>query len=446
MIKMANKCIMILLDGVGDRSHPELNHLTPLQAARTPALDRLARLGANGLYHAAQVGQALPSENAHFVMFGYDMDVFPGRGALEALGAGIQLAPETVALLTHLVCVSPSPKAALILEESKPLVSAQEVALLFQAVADYDKDGIQVHLHPTHGIHGILTLSGDVAPFVTDSDPIAAGSALTAVTPWQAFSGDAPSQKTARVISAYLKWAHHALTRHPANQARQKAGRPALNALVTQRAGRLQKANGFTQQYGLRGLIIASGIMYKGLGTYLGMDVRVVKDSADPADSGKDLSMRIRMALASLSDYDFIHVHTKMPDEAGHTKDPLCKKEVLETLDRGIGTVLPELMDQSDDLLVVVAADHSTPSAGPLIHSGEAVPLIFCGPGVRRDRVRHFDEVCAAGGALSLLRGKELIYLILNHLDRAKLQGLMDTPVNQPYWPGRTKPLIFIQE
>jgi 2,3-bisphosphoglycerate-independent phosphoglycerate mutase len=437
---MAKKCILILLDGVGDRSHPELKHRTPLQAARTPALDRLARIGANGLYHAARVGQALPSENAHFGMFGYDMDVFPGRGALEALGAGIDLAPETVAILTHLVSVRPSPEATLLLAENKPQTSAEEVHTLFQTVAEYNKEGIQVRLHPTHGIHGILTLNGDVAPFVTDSDPIAVGRALTAVTPWQAYSADASSRKTARIICAYLNWAHHVLSRHPLNQARGKAGRPQLNALVTQRAGRLQKALGFTQQYGLRGLSIASGIMYHGLGTYLGMDVCRVADSADPAASGEDLSKRIRMALASLSDYDFIHVHTKTPDEAGHTKDPLCKKRVLEALDRGIGDVLPELLDEPD-LLVVVAADHSTPSAGPLIHSGESVPLIFCGPGVRRDRVQHYDEVSAAQGALSLIRGKELIYLVLNHLDLAKLQGLMDTPVNQAYWPGRSTPL-----
>jgi 2,3-bisphosphoglycerate-independent phosphoglycerate mutase len=78
-----------------------------------------------------------------------------------------------------------------------------------------------------------------------------------------------------------------------------------------------------------------------------------------------------------------------------------------------------------------------------LIHSGESVPLVFHGPGVRRDLIRHYDEVSAAGGALGFVRGKELMYLIINHLDRAKLQGLMDTPVDQAYWPGRSKPLIL---
>jgi 2,3-bisphosphoglycerate-independent phosphoglycerate mutase len=71
------------------------------------------------------------------------------------------------------------------------------------------------------------------------------------------------------------------------------------------------------------------------------------------------------------------------------------------------------------------------------------VPLIFCGPGVRRDPVRHYDEISAAAGALGPVRGKELMYLVVNHLDRSKLQGLMDTPVDQPYWPGRAQPFCL---
>ena len=68
------------------------------------------------------------------------------------------------------------------------------------------------------------------------------------------------------------------------------------------------------------------------------------------------------------------------------------------------------------------------------------MPLTFFGQGVRRDKVSRFDEVSAAGGALGTVRGRELMYLLLNHLDRAKLQGIMDTPVDQPYWPGHYQP------
>ena len=189
------------------------------------------------------------------------------------------------------------------------------------------------------------------------------------------------------------------------------------------------------------GLSIASGLIYHGLAAYLKMDVRKATDTDDP---GFDLAERIETAMASLTDYDFIHVHTKMPDVAGHTKDPLFKKQVIEALDKGIGRLAERLINDPE-LLVVVTADHSTPSAGPLIHSGEAVPLILCGPGIRRDAVRHYDEVSAAGGALGPVRGKELMYLVVNHLDRAKLHGLMDTPVDQPFWPGRAQPFCMKQ-
>jgi 2,3-bisphosphoglycerate-independent phosphoglycerate mutase len=68
---MPKKCILLLLDGIGDRSYKQFDNQTPLQAARTPVLDKIAAGGSNGLYHAALLGQALPSENAHFHMFGY---------------------------------------------------------------------------------------------------------------------------------------------------------------------------------------------------------------------------------------------------------------------------------------------------------------------------------------------------------------------------------------
>jgi 2,3-bisphosphoglycerate-independent phosphoglycerate mutase len=87
-------------------------------------------------------------------------------------------------------------------------------------------------------------------------------------------------------------------------------------------------------------------------------------------------------------------------------------------------------------MLVIVTSDHSTPSAGTLVHSGEPVPLTMHGCGVRRDRVECFDEVSAASGALGMVRGKEMMYLILNYLDRAKLVGIMYSPIDQPFWPG----------
>ena len=432
---MPRKCVLILLDGIGDRSYEQLGHQTPLQAAKTPVMDALALNGANGFYHAAIQGQALPSENAHFLMFGYDMSGFPGRGALEALGAGIKLGPEDVAVLSHFACLHES-DGCLVVDQRKLEISEDEISQLIQAVDKYERQGIHIRFIQTGGIFGIIILSGDVAPYITDSDPFIDGRALSAISPWEDFKNDVASQNAASALKHYLVWAYDQLNNCLVNQSRISEGQAAVNGFVTQRAGQIRDVIPFSQKWGLRGLSIASGLVYSGLSAYIGMDAKKVPDTGDPE---RDMTDRLNKAYDALNDYDFVHVHTKAPDEAAHTKDPDVKKTVIESLDRGIGRAIAPLMDDPE-VLLVVTADHSTPSSGPLIHSGESVPLTFYGRGVRRDRVSLFNEVDVAGGALGGVRGKELMYLVLNHLDSIKLHGIMDTPVDQPYWPGDYKP------
>jgi len=429
------KCILILLDGIGDRSYEHLGNQTPLQAAKTPNLDKLAAGGANGLFHASLLGQALPSENAHFVLFGYDLSQFPGRGVLEALGAGIDLGPKDVAVLSHFVSLRES-DGCFILEEGKPKVQEDEISELVRVVSEHETGQVFINFNRTERFYGVITLSGNVAPFITDSDPFVDGKPLIEVMPWSDYKTDPASQNAASVLKDYLLWANGRLKDHPVNRKRTDKGQRPVNGLVTQRAGQLKQVIPFAQRYGLRGLSISSGVVYWGLCAYIGMESMKVSDTADP---GKDMAERLKLARAALNDYDFVHVHTKTPDEAAHTKNPDTKKSVIESLDRGIGAAIGPLMDDPE-VFIIITGDHSTPSSGPLIHSGESVPVTFFGRGVRRDVVNRFDEISVAPGALGNVRGWELMYLVLNHLNRSKLQGIMDTPEDQPYWPGDYEP------
>jgi len=164
---------------------------------------------------------------------------------------------------------------------------------------------------------------------------------------------------------------------------------------------------------------------------------------AEKADPEKDLRHRLKLAREA-TDFDFVHVHTKAPDEASHTKDPEHKKAVLEALDRALDYALDEII-VDEDLLLIVTSDHSTASTGAMIHSGETVPLTILGRYARRYDVCAVDVVSCAGGCLGLVRGKELMYLVLNFLDRGKLWGTMDSPVNQPFFPGKYKSLRINQ-
>jgi len=431
------KCVLILLDGLGDRAYESLGHRTPLQAAKTPHLDALAKNSACGLFHATHLGQSLPSENAHFSIFGYTPDEFPGRGVLEALGHGMKLADDEVVILAHLASVRHVPGGIeLVMGELK--ADAEQADALFAPVSAFEAEGLQFQLRRTHRLFGLLTIRGGASRYITDTDPLVPGRLLIEPQPWHAHANDPAAQRTARALKAFLQFAHDSLPSHPANAVRKVAAQHVVNALVTQRAGKLlPNTPRFRERYGLRGLMLASGIVLPGLAAYIGMDCRNVRDTDRP---DKDLADRITLARTLLTDYDFIHVHTKIPDEAAHTKDPKNKVRSIEYCDAGIGAAIGPLLEDPN-LLIVVTSDHSTPSSGEMIHAGEPVPLMMHGQWTRRDRVDRFDEIEVASGALSLVRGRELMYLILSALDVSKLDGLMDTTLDQPYWPGDFLPL-----
>lgn len=430
------RCILLLLDGLGDRSHPVLRNRTPLQDAHTPNLDKIAAMGMNGLFHAHLQGTALPSELAHFLMFGYPMEDFPGRGAVEALGEGIDIREGDVALLTRIFSVSEE-RDTLVLRHENPALDRESCRILQEAVGHFQWNGIEARFLPTKGIGGILLLRGKaLSNAVTDSNPITEGRPLMEVLPLRPMADHPQARKTAEFLNAYLRWSYRTLAEHPLNRKRASKGLFPINAVGTQRAGMMARLPSFTDKWGLKGLMIASGAVYQGLGRVIGMATRKVADSDDP---GGDLRQRLEMAHQA-REFDFIHVHTKVTDEAGHTKNPFAKKRVIETLDTALDYAIEAILPD-DDILFIVTADHSTASSGTMIHTGENVPLVMTGKYIRRDEVRQFDEVSCAAGGLSLVRGRELMHLVLNFLDRGKLWGLMDSPDDQPFSPGRYSPL-----
>lgn len=439
---MPKGCLLVVLDGLGDRAFASLGNRTPLQAAHTPLLDSLAAAGANGLYHAGRLGQALPSENAHFAMFGYAAADFPGRGCLEALGQGLDLAPDQVAVLAHLCAVSER-RGCLFLDVDAPRATEEECAAAAAAVARFSAHGVDIRLERGAGLFGVLLLTGEVAPQVTDSNTMRDKTFLSSILPHATHAADPAAQRTARALADYVRFCHRTLRNLPLNHARSSRGLPPLSGLVTQRPGRMQPVTPFAERYGMRGVSVAAGVVYWGIARYLGLDLVRDQDSNDP---GADLARRVGLAREALAaGAGLVHVHTKAPDEAAHRKDALLKKEVIAALDRGLAASLPPLLDDPD-ILVAITADHSTPSCGALVHSGEPTPLLFHGQGVRVDQVARFDEVAVASGALGCVRGGELMLLILNHLDRARLAGIVDAPVELPFWPGPYAPFPAREE
>ena len=417
------KIILILLDGLGDRAYKELGYKTPLQAARTPNLDYLSKIGSNGLFHASIPGECLPSEIAHYLMFGYERHNFPGRGLLEAVGDNVSFQDADVLCLSHLSGVL-FENGVPILKKGRDEITGNKETLcrLFNSISEYETREITFRLVQTRRNDATLIMSGKVSPYISDSDPIVKGNPIARVEPVENNPEPELAENTAMALNDYLAWCHRILSGND-----QKA-----NFLVTQRCGRRTAQKPFEELWGLKGFLIASASIYTGLASEIGLDFITVKDTKNP---GKDLSDRIKLALED-KEHDFFHVHTKAPDEAAHKGTPEHKKEIISELDKGFSGLIEEIKKGSD-IMVAITADHSTPSDSLLIHSGEPVPAIIAGPNVRRDNVDKFDEIHAANGCLGFLRGKELMLMLLNYTDRSVLASHLLGSEKRWYYPGK---------
>ena len=446
------KVVQVLLDGLGDRTYAALDHQTPLEAARTPNLDKLAEMGMNGVFHAGSPGRCFPSETAHFSMFGYDLAAFPGRGLLEASGAGIAFDDADVLVLAHLsgVRMVPEPETGrgmLVLAYGRDDIPGKREAMgrYFNDLTPWACGGFRFTLHQTGRNDAILAIKatdgGRASPDISDSDPVGIGMPMGRITALAESPEPQSAMMSADALNQYLCWCYERLDaagdagkQYGANHRSGVRG----NFLATQRAGRRVPLEPFVEKWGFRAAMIASGSVYQGLARELGMGFVRAADTGSP---GTDLAGRIELALADTA-YDFIHVHTKAPDEASHKGDPLVKTRVIEELDQGLAGLLQALESGNQDLLAVVTADHSTPARQKLIHSGESVPVVMAGGAIRQDRVERFDEISAVRGSAGFLRGDELMHMILNCTNRAVLDGLRLGSVRRPYRHTAYRPFV----
>lgn len=444
------KVILVLLDGLGDRTYAELGHRTPLTAADTPNLNRLAKMGSNGIFHALAPGRCLPSETAHFLMFGYDMADFPGRGLLEAAGENVAFEDPDVLVLAHLSKVDFSGNGVPRLEYGREDITGDREYLskFYRRLTPYHCGGVSFELHHIGRNEAILVVRGDVSHDISDSDPIVKGMPIGRVVPLAESREPKYAAKTAAAMNQYLNWCHDRLKDMPSNKTlsgekltREVSGRPGKeiqgNFLLTQRAGRRIPQEPFSAKWGFSPALIASGGVYKGIAMELGFDFIRFADTPSP---GRDLSERIHAALED-DTHDFIHVHTKVPDDVSHNGDPLSKTAAIGSLDAGFAGLV-DAIEKNSGLLAVITADHSTPSRSMLVHSGETVPVVMVGGAIRKDPVDRFDEIAAASGSLGFLRGNELMHMILNCSDRSILDGLRLGPDRRPYLDAAYPPFM----
>jgi 2,3-bisphosphoglycerate-independent phosphoglycerate mutase len=423
---------VVLLDGLADRAHESLGGRTANEVADTPNLDRLAAGGSCGLIYAVGPGRAPSSEIAHWAMLGYTPEEFSGRAVYEARGDGQELDPEHVFAFAALRPADRRPDGLWL--TGRPRRSGEDeddAAELLEACAAIEVAGFRFEL--SHLLRGesILRVFPGADDRVTDSD--AFFSDRHPVLRPQAQVPEA--EPTARAAEAWTRETIEVLAGHPVNERRIDGGLPALNVITLKWWGRPRAAPTFPQRHGVHGSFLGDSRFLLGLAGAVGLEPRYVPETDDAA---ADLRARIDLAEERLADGDtFVFAHLKATDMAGHTKDPQVKKQVIEALDAELGS-LP-----TDRAIVCVTGDHATPTYADVIHSGDPVPFLMSGPGVRADTVKRFGELDCAAGILGQLRGRDMMPVLLNAADRPLFLGSRPTPFpGADGYPELLEPLL----
>lgn len=408
--------VVILLDGLGDRAHELLGGRTANEAARTPNLDRLAGSGSCGVLYAVGPGRAPSSEVAHWSMLGYRPEEFPGRAVFEALGAGQEVSAEHVFAFAALRPADRRPDGLWLTGRPRCGADEADAAALVAACDGLEVDGLRFSLAHLRRGEAVLRIAGGADERVTDSDaffrdrhPVLRPQPLV--------------PEAARTSTAAERWSRFVidfLAEHEVNRRRSEEGLPVFNVITLKWWGRPRAVPSFTERHGLEGTLIAGSPFLRGLGVALGLEPMEADEGVDPA---ADLESRIGLVEERLRAGDaFVFSHLKATDEAGHTKDPRVKQGTIEALDGALGS-LPV-----DRAIVCITGDHATPAYPEVIHSGDPVPFLLAGPGVRRDGCSEFGELPCSHGILGHLRGPDVMPVLLNAADRPLFLGSRPTP------------------
>lgn len=395
------KLILLIADGLGDRAIPAFGGMTPLEAAATPALDRLAREGACGLLDPVAPGVPGGSDTGHLSLLGYDpYACYTGRGPFEACGVGLDVAPGDVAFRCNFATLRDGRVA-----ERRAGRIAGGTEELLAGLDGLAIEDVTVRVKASVAHRAALVLKGPgLGGEVSDVDPHTLG-----VPPLEAKGADEAGAKTARILNAFVQRANAHLEAHPVNRRRKLQGLPPANALLPRGAGRAPDLEPFEKRHGLRAAGVGETGLVLGVCRYVGMETVQPKGATGGLDS--DAVALLKAALGKLEAYDFVLVNYKAPDVAGHDGLHEEKRRALEAWDQAVGGLIEQARD---DWVVAAAGDHATPC--PLReHAGDPVPLLIWGMGVLSDRVERFHERACAEGSLGRLHGTSLVAMMRNY-------------------------------
>ncbi len=386
LVKTPVKMALVVLDGLGDIATPAQGNLTPLEAAKTPHLDRLVKAGcAQGRMTPVAPGITPGSGPGHLALFGYDpLEFEVGRGVIEALGLGLELKSGDVAARANFCTLDAKGLVTDRRAGRIPTETCEELcAVLSSKIKKIGDTEVVIKAGKEHRFVVIFRGKGLEGP-LTDTDPNREGLPIASAKPVNAKS--AKQKKMAKLISDFYKAAL------PLLKGRQPANGFLMRGVAHQPAIPL-----FEDRYAMRPAALAVYPMYKGLAQLVGMA---------KIEGPQTIAEQFKRYQAEYDNHDFFFIHYKYTDKAGEDGNFDAKVKAIQDFD----AALPILLEKKPDVLAITG-DHSTPCAARG-HSWHPQPVLLHSALSGSDKLDRFTETGANQGSLGIFEAKYLIRLM----------------------------------
>jgi len=409
--------IYVLLDGVGDLPHPDLDGKTPLEAAKTPTLDKIASNGAIGEVISVGKGIAPESDIAVFNMLGYKFNhtEYVGRGVIEAIGIGIDFKDGDLALRGNYSTLNEEGiiidrRAGRRIEKEDTCGIAKEI----EEKIKFSHPDTSVVVSPTIGHRVTVRIrvnSQKLSARITNTDPAysniggmgvakAVGDFLK-IEKCLPLEGTEDSKFTANLVNEFSEQTIDIMKESKINKKRQEQNKKQLSCILLRDAGnKYPDVIPINEKYAMKFSCIVDMPVELGIS-------EVLKMKAFEAGGLTDYEEKARVAADAMKTQNAIYVHLKGPDEFGHDGDAIGKTKNIEEIDQRFFKTLVENIDSSK-VAIIISADHSTPCINKG-HSDDPVPVLVSGDFIKNDGTTRMTEEQAKKGSIGLLQGAEVV-------------------------------------
>jgi 2,3-bisphosphoglycerate-independent phosphoglycerate mutase len=388
---MPRKYAIVIPDGATDEPQASLEGKTPLQAANTPEMDRIAHDGIVGRARNVPERFNPASDVATLSLFGYDPErYYTGRAPLEVAAMGVPLGPDDWAIRCNLMTIRDGrmtdfTAGHITSEEGRALIEALQATLpAFCPRAEF-------HAGVSYRNAMIYRGQPGEVPFAADTVTVPPHD-----VPDQPAADHLPTGTGSALLRNLMTTADNVLGNHPVNRARVTAGKPPASAIWLWGQGKAPILPNFEELHHLRGAIISAVDLVRGVGLLAGWDRVDVPGATGYLDT--DYAAKGRYAVEALKTHDIVCVHVEAPDEASHEGRVEAKVEALERIDRHIVGPVHRALQEHGDFRILISPDHAT-LIRTRAHDRDWVCWAMSGSGLRRSN-RSYDEVSAreAGG------------------------------------------------